>query len=181
MSYKPVERYVSYETAALMKSLGFYVNWCNQWYNNKEQDGHPVSVGFKNCVPAATQQMAMEWIRDIYHILIYVDYNGDIGQYCWAVTDTESGEARPYDGFGDTYPETVENALQYVMKYVIPKDIEYKKKQEVENEQTIHHDLLQKFNDDHCYFCGSQRCLGCFDEVWREGCEKFKEFIKNNK
>ena len=38
---------------------------------------------------------------------------------------------------------------------------------------------LQRFHYEHCEQCGSQRCLGVYDEDWREGCELFKEEFKD--
>lgn len=34
---------------------------------------------------------------------------------------------------------------------------------------------MKKFYDEHCEKCGSQRCLGVYDEDWREGCKLYKE------
>ena len=34
---------------------------------------------------------------------------------------------------------------------------------------------LQKFYQDNCKACGSQRCLGVYDEDWREGCQLYKK------
>lgn len=34
---------------------------------------------------------------------------------------------------------------------------------------------MEKFHDEHCRKCGSQRCLGVYDEDWREGCKLYKE------
>lgn len=38
---------------------------------------------------------------------------------------------------------------------------------------------LQRFQYEHCEKCGSQRCLGVYDEDWREGCELFKKEFKD--
>lgn len=34
---------------------------------------------------------------------------------------------------------------------------------------------LQRFWDEHCTVCGSQRCLGVYNKDWREGCKLYKE------
>ena len=36
-------------------------------------------------------------------------------------------------------------------------------------------DRLQKFYQENCEACGSQRCLGVYDEEWRDGCELYKK------
>lgn len=38
---------------------------------------------------------------------------------------------------------------------------------------------LDKFYEEHCRCCGSQRCLSVHDEEWREGCELYKEQFCN--
>ena len=43
----------------------------------------------------------------------------------------------------------------------------------------ITQDELVKFNDEHCRVCGSQRCLGAFDETWRTGCVVFNNTFTN--
>lgn len=40
-----------------------------------------------------------------------------------------------------------------------------------------YNDLLQ-FSEEHCRNCGTQRCLGVFDEEWREGCTEYKRKFK---
>ncbi len=44
----------------------------------------------------------------------------------------------------------------------------------------ITEDELIKFSNEHCSACGSQRCLGAFDEDWREGCEIFNSIFSDN-
>lgn len=36
-------------------------------------------------------------------------------------------------------------------------------------------DEFQRFYQDNCKQCGSQRCTGVYDEVWREGCALYKK------
>lgn len=38
---------------------------------------------------------------------------------------------------------------------------------------------LRRFHEENCEGCGTQRCLGCYDEDWRSGCELFNEQFKN--
>ena len=41
---------------------------------------------------------------------------------------------------------------------------------------------LPDFYDKYCTMCGTNRCGGVYDVVWREGCEHFKkEFLSCNK
>lgn len=34
---------------------------------------------------------------------------------------------------------------------------------------------LKNFYKENCEPCGTQRCLGVYDEVWREGCKLYKK------
>jgi hypothetical protein len=78
---------------------------------------------------APTHQSVLKWLRDKYKILVYIDYDGMTDNYCWATTDLVSGDPRPYDGIADSYYDAVENAVKYIVKNVIPKDIEWAEKQ----------------------------------------------------
>lgn len=40
-----------------------------------------------------------------------------------------------------------------------------------------YNDLL-KFSEEYCRNCGTQRCMGVFDEEWREGCTEYKRKFK---
>ena len=35
---------------------------------------------------------------------------------------------------------------------------------------------LENFYNQNCRACGSQRCSGCYDEEWRDGCTLLKEY-----
>jgi hypothetical protein len=37
---------------------------------------------------------------------------------------------------------------------------------------------LENFYNQNCRTCGTQRCLGCYDEEWRDGCTLLKEYNK---
>lgn len=36
---------------------------------------------------------------------------------------------------------------------------------------------FEEFNEKYCMPCGTQRCGGIYDEVWREGCPRYREEI----
>lgn len=49
-------------------------------------------------------------------------------------------------------------------------------------DESDYSDRLQKFYQDNCKQCGSQRCTGVYDEDWREGCVLYmKEFRSDMK
>lgn len=40
---------------------------------------------------------------------------------------------------------------------------------------------LEEFQEKYCALCGTQRCLGVYDEELREGCQHYQEiFLKNS-
>lgn len=45
----------------------------------------------------------------------------------------------------------------------------------------ITNDELEEFRKRHCELCGTQRCGGVYDEVWREGCEYYQHEILHQK
>lgn len=44
-----------------------------------------------------------------------------------------------------------------------------------ESEEAEMDKRLDDFSERYCRYCGTQRCLGCRDEEWREGCKAFRE------
>jgi hypothetical protein len=42
-------------------------------------------------------------------------------------------------------------------------------------------DELQELYENHCRFCGTQRCNGMFDEFFREGCSYYQTAINEKK
>lgn len=42
-------------------------------------------------------------------------------------------------------------------------------------------ELLEEFDKKHCQHCGTQRCLGVYDELWREGCTIWQELQKERR
>ena len=39
----------------------------------------------------------------------------------------------------------------------------------------------EEFNEKYCTVCGSQKCMGIFDEDWSEGCHTWKEVNRHKK
>lgn len=42
-------------------------------------------------------------------------------------------------------------------------------------------DELQEFKKKHCDMCGTQRCGGVYDKIFREGCEYYRHEILHKK
>ena len=71
------EAYVSFETAKLLKEKGFDII-CDKIYRIKDQYIVPLAYemnlkgeGYYLC---PTQQMAMRWLREVYGIIIVINY-----------------------------------------------------------------------------------------------------------
>lgn len=39
---------------------------------------------------------------------------------------------------------------------------------------------LKEFEKEYCLLCGTQRCGGVYDEVFREGCEHYNKIFNSN-
>lgn len=81
--------------------------WCEGMYNRNSFDW----VRDTENASAPDIYEAMRWLRRKHNINITVDYNGDIAQWCWSVTDCFTGYPRPYDGLGDTFEDSAKNAI----------------------------------------------------------------------
>lgn len=82
---------------------GKLLKFCNHNYSTPMSDTGSVS--------APDIYEAMRWLRKKHNINIMVDYNGDVAQWCWSVTDCSTGDPRPYDGLGDTFEDAAKNAI----------------------------------------------------------------------
>lgn len=99
------------------------------------------------------------------------------------------GEAKYYKNLAEAYkkelasPEVTEAILEKRVKDVVNgwKSMEDNFKETAEEapgkgpDGSEYLDRLQKFSQDNCKQCGSQRCTGVYDEDWREGCKLYKE------
>lgn len=128
------EDFVTYEIAVILRELGF--DWqCRAFYKIQNEKARLLNTdniqGFDYCsntslqkyncdeinIAAPTIQMAKKWLHKTYDILIYVDYNGDIGKYCWATTDTKTGSPIPCDGLADSPEDAELDGLLYCLKH----------------------------------------------------------------
>ena len=71
------------------------------------------------CVSAPDIYEVMRWFRRKHNINIIVDYNGDISQWCWSVTDCSTGYPRPYDGLGGTFEDAAKNAIANCLENLV--------------------------------------------------------------
>ena len=117
------EDYVSFETAKLLKEKGF--DWeCISYYVDDEPDdvkysfcGETNSDWESRCCSAPTIQMAMKWLRLIYHIHIRL-VNSTDESYRYEIYPRKG----KYTGycFGDkSYYETYEEACEIALKYCL--------------------------------------------------------------
>lgn len=121
------EDYCSYEVAKLLKEKGFDGICQCYWHNfygltpfNGKGDTYKTRPSFGVLVP--THQMAMKWLREIYNIIIMIDYNED--------EDCEDNERFGFAIYQKnirkvdlatypTYEEAVEAALKYYLTNLI--------------------------------------------------------------
>lgn len=126
------EQYVSFKTAKLLKEKGFDIPCCfnyrSAYPNTPKPFYHKLPKDFNSeeykglkseWFSAPTQQMAMRWLRENYNILIYINFNGDINHYCWAMIDLTSGNPKPYECLAMTYEEAAEEAIKYCLENLI--------------------------------------------------------------
>ena len=139
------EDYVSYETAQLLKSKGFdeLCYACYEYFKSGvtmysgwlfEYKGEPVH-NTNDRVKCPTLQMAMKWLREIYHIhteiCLYKTNKDDIEPkksrkapyYTFRVWDSVTGnnvDKRLTNNFiGDTYEQACEAAILYCLENLI--------------------------------------------------------------
>lgn len=141
------EDYCSYEVAKLLKekgflkgidlrttqNLSFYDNIglthnLNKWYDSLIQD----KIDF---IVAPTLQMAMKWLREIYHLEINISFGFPFidgkqhYKYFWSIVRVcdnhleypmDDPESAFYnEEMADSYEDTVEAALEYTLENLI--------------------------------------------------------------
>ena len=141
------EDYVSFETAELLKKKGFDEKcisvyndgelqlvssldiFCGEGYGeqiltytNSECEWSPIMIS------APTLQMAMKWLREVYHIIISVRlfnsaehfYLGEPNQFTVDIaTTTMSSQKGHIRAFYSTYEEACESAIKYCLENLI--------------------------------------------------------------
>lgn len=120
------ERYVSFETAKLLKEKGFN-EYCLFLYQNngtfltahftkgdKEKNSNLI-----NEYSAPTQALAMCWLREIHHILISVNiFLPHKPTWIYSYYNLNRGYIRNAGQY-NTYEEACEAAIQYCVKHLI--------------------------------------------------------------
>jgi hypothetical protein len=132
------EDYVSFEAAKLLKEKGFDES-CRAVYEEKVLrintlcDYHNSELSSYVCAP--TIQMAMKWLREVYHIEIYITFGfpfiDDKQQYkyFWSIVKVcdnhleypmdDPGSASYNEEMADSYEDAVEAALKYTFENLI--------------------------------------------------------------
>ena len=130
------EDYVSFEVAKLLKEKGFDIE-CNTAYYNGSLIDYTL-YGF--CIDGEfifvpTHQMAMKWLREVYHIEINITFGFPFidgkqqYKYFWSIVRVcdnhleypmdDPNSAYYNEEMADYYEEAVEAALKYVLENLI--------------------------------------------------------------
>jgi hypothetical protein len=118
------EDYCSYEVAKLLKEKEFD-EACRAVYEEKVLrintlcDYHNSELSSYVCAP--THQMAMKWLREVHNIFIEISVDEMLKDegYQWALYNNDTKEIKPYSGWGDSYEEACEAALNYCLENLI--------------------------------------------------------------
>ena len=124
------EDYISFETAKLLKEKGFDV-YVSSFYDDEGKFSTKVAdwnwnIGLRYSAP--TLQMAIKWLREVYKIEIWVQY--DIDKTTWwggcnpmyEEDEENSSMFQSLLGFdypGKTYEEAAEAAIKYCLENLI--------------------------------------------------------------
>lgn len=121
------EDYVSFEVAKLLKEKGFEGD-INAYYHIWDNGNRVCSVReFTHSeapylyIPAPTHQMALKWLREVYHIFIFIDYVIPTKlsfEYTYEIYNMINGRSMAVSAFRDDY-ETYEEAVEAAIKYCL--------------------------------------------------------------
>lgn len=135
------EDYCSYKIAKLLKEKGFdekvsthylvHPSGFSEFFNKKDEFPEPEDVWLK----CPTFQMAMKWLREVYHIEIYITFGFPFidgkqqYKYFWSIVRVcdshleypmdDPGSASYNEEMADSYEEAVEAALKYSLENLI--------------------------------------------------------------
>jgi len=121
------EDYVSFETAKLLKEKGFEgdtscyyvpdssIRWCYQHYHDFDK---------KDRIECPTLQMAMKWLRDIFHLEIYPFHDAiqENNDWWYRIEQHSKGcglTKHESDIIYKTYKEACEAAIKYCLENLI--------------------------------------------------------------
>lgn len=121
------EDYCDFETAKLLKEKLFDGEDCFAFYHENGEIGFFQTFGdiadyySETCVLAPSLALAMKWLREVYKIIITIDYNDD--------SDCEDNERYGFSVYYPsrkvdlatyvTYEEACESALKYCLTNLI--------------------------------------------------------------
>lgn len=116
------EDYVSYETAKLLKEMGFNGDTDKQFnldkivgdYNITDRSRYP-----ERYLDAPTIQMAMKWLREVHKIHIEIGYNIGYFPVCISTETNETIPYKPMQGKNFTYEQACEVAIKYCLENLI--------------------------------------------------------------
>lgn len=122
------ESYVSFDTAKLLKEVGFDCN-CHKWYEKKddkvlewEADAACNWNMNKNDFSRPTQALAARWLREVHHYAVCVWFSKDHEKWFYAhgnmddiVFDTDYCIS---EYIYDSYEEALEAGLQEAIKLI---------------------------------------------------------------
>jgi hypothetical protein len=134
------EDYVSFEVAKLLKEKGFHEP-CIATYNSTtknfqvEEIYEDWTIHWKGCISVPTQQMAMKWLREVYHIEINITFGFPFidgkqqYKYFWSIVRVcdnhleypmdDPNSAYYNEEMADSFEEAVEAALKYSLENLI--------------------------------------------------------------
>ena len=118
------ESYVRFNTAKLLKEVGFYDS-CRYSYDNVGgfrwfKIGESVQKGW---VPCPTQALAARWLREVYNVAIYSLYDDDMEQWFYVVdaftknpviNGFQSGSE--YDDYESAFEDGLREAIKLIKK-----------------------------------------------------------------
>lgn len=114
------ESYVSFDTAKLLKEVGFNVP-CEKWYG---ESGFFMSGNYKEC-KCPTQALAARWLREVHRISVDAAFmapstNIDVWQYFIGKMDDMiwPGDFETSERTYATYEEAMETGLQEAIKLI---------------------------------------------------------------
>lgn len=130
------ESYVSFDTAKLLKEVGFdvpcrgvYVTDRTGYYEFREYDNKQTTDdlcwntedGFQYEYLAPTQALAEKWLREVYNVAIYSLYDDDMEQWFYVVDAFTKNPVIDVFQSGseyDSYEEALEAGLQEAIKLI---------------------------------------------------------------
>jgi hypothetical protein len=121
------EDYCSFEVSELLKEKGFNED-CHALYDVNTEQLDIKNAGdvfnnkqWENYISAPTQSLALKWLREVHNIHCTIDIGyGNKTEYFSNIHSTKkSGTLHNETGYYNSYEESVEAALLYVLKNMI--------------------------------------------------------------